>query len=138
MVNRFEKRMDATVVENVDFTDVKDGEYKGVYDLRIVSAHVIVGVKDGRVTQIDVKKHDHGPGYGAEAVAERVIEKQSLDVDAVSKATASSTVVLKAIELALRKGLVRKAEIMQTDSSDTISADTAGQRIKPLRKRNQH
>ena len=54
---------------------------------------------------IDVLKHMHGKGYGAEALAQRAVEAQSLDVDAVSGASGSSKAMRKAIENALRKGL---------------------------------
>jgi uncharacterized protein with FMN-binding domain len=49
--------------------------------------------------------HGHGPNHGADALLPRVIDAQSLAVDAVSGSTYSSKVVLKAIETALKKGL---------------------------------
>ena len=54
---------------------------------------------------IEVLKHSHGPGHGAGAIIDRVIAAQSLKVDAVSGASLSSKVMLKAIEKALEKGL---------------------------------
>jgi len=63
-----------------------------------------VTVKDGAITGIDLIRHVHGPDHGAEQILVRVMERQSLRVDAVSGSTTSSKVVLKAIESALQKG----------------------------------
>ena len=92
-------------IQNIVFQNVGDGTYEGYQDNKIVTAKVRVSVKDGRVADIQLLQHAHGPQHGAEAIVARVLEEQSLRVDAVSGATYSSKVVLKAIELALRKGL---------------------------------
>ena len=67
----------------------------------------MVGVQRarGRITDIVMLSHGHGPNHGADALLPRVIDAQSLAVDAVSGSTYSSKVVLKAIETALKKGL---------------------------------
>jgi hypothetical protein len=62
-------------------------------------------VKTGAITAITVLDHSHGPGHGSDAIIDRVIAAQSLDVDVVSGATLSSKVILKAIETALEKGM---------------------------------
>jgi len=61
-------------------------------------------VHGGAVTDIVLVRHFHGPDHGAEEILGRVVEAQSLRVDAVSGSTYSSKVVLAAIETALRKG----------------------------------
>ena len=91
--------------ENIDITKVRDGAYKGERKLFPITATVRVKVAGGRVMSIDVLKHMHGKGYGADAFAQRVVEAQSLDVDAVSGDSGSSKAMRKAIENALRKGL---------------------------------
>ena len=93
------------VVTDISPTSVKDGTYEGEQHSGLVSARVEVVVKNGAVTEIKVLDHRHGPGHGAEAIVDRVIAAQSLNVDAVSGATSSSKVMLKAIETALQKGL---------------------------------
>ena len=93
------------VVPPINPASVRDGTYQGEQAGTLVSAKVEVAVKDGTITEIKVLTHRHGPGHGADAIVDRVIAAQSLQVDAVSVATSSSKVMLKAIETALRKGL---------------------------------
>jgi uncharacterized protein with FMN-binding domain len=97
--------MKRITVEPVDLGAVRDGTYEGSQDFTMVTADVRVTVAGGRITDIALLKHTHGPKHGADAITARVIEKQSLEVDAVSGSTYSSKVVLKAIETALKKGL---------------------------------
>jgi uncharacterized protein with FMN-binding domain len=97
------------VVADVSPTAVRDGTYQGEQDNGLVAAKVEVVVKDGAITAIRVLMHRHGPGHGADAIIDRVVAAQSLNVDAVSGATSSSKVMLKAIETALKKGGVGSA-----------------------------
>ena len=97
--------MGAMTFKSIDITKVRDGVYMGECSLFPVTAVVKIKVEGGRVTSIDVMKHMHGKGYGADVLASRVIETQSLEVDAVSGASGSSKAMRKAIENALRKGL---------------------------------
>ena len=93
------------VVSNINPTSVRDGTYQGEQKSNLVTAKVEVVVKDGTIMAIKVLTHRHGPGHGADAIIDRVIAAQSLQVDAVSGATSSSKVMLKAIETALEKGM---------------------------------
>ena len=88
-------------VAKVDLNTVEDGVYSGSYSAFPVSAEVNVTVKDHKITEIDLIKHDNGQGTPAEVIPGRVVEAQSLQVDSVSGATYSSRVILKAIEDAL-------------------------------------
>jgi uncharacterized protein with FMN-binding domain len=90
-----------STVKHIDITALEDGVYKGSYGTFPVSAEVRVTVKGQRITGIDLLKHNNGQGAPAEVIPSRVVEAQSLDVDAVSGATYSSKVILKAIEKAL-------------------------------------
>lgn len=90
-----------TVKETIDFTQLLDGHYQGSYDNGLVAAEVETTVEDGKVTAIQLVKHQNGFGEPAEALIDRVLEQQSLSVDIVSGATFSSETILKAIELAL-------------------------------------
>lgn len=94
-------------LEPVTVSSVKDGDYEFYADYSIVTAKVLVSVKSGTITDIKLLEHKHGPGkeHGAEKIIDRVLEKQSLSVDAVAGATTSSKIILKAIESALKKGL---------------------------------
>jgi uncharacterized protein with FMN-binding domain len=92
-------------VTTVTPASVRDGTYLGECATTLVSAKVEVAVKDSAIKAIKVLEHSHGPGHGADAIVDRVIAAQSLQVDAVSGSTRSSKVMLKAIENALEKGL---------------------------------
>jgi uncharacterized protein with FMN-binding domain len=100
----FVKKIERFTIDDVDVATVRDGEYRGVVRILPVTATVRVAVTAGAITGIDLLRHFHGPDHGAEQILGRVIERQSLAVDAVSGSTYSSKVVLKAIELALKKG----------------------------------
>ena len=101
----FTEKINALTVENVAPSMVKDGTYEGAESILPVSADVRVTVAAGRITSIAMISSSHGPGHGADAILDRVVAKQSLEVDAVSGATYSSKVVRKAIENALEKGV---------------------------------
>lgn len=88
-----------------DLSGMPDGVYQGSYHVikTPVSAAVDVTLLDGTLKAIEIKKHVSSPvGKKAEKIIERIIAAQSLDVDAVSGATASSTAILKAVENALQ------------------------------------
>ncbi|MCE1196216.1 FMN-binding protein [bacterium] len=79
-----------------------NGVYTGSYDGGLVKATVSVALAAGRITSIKIVKHDCSPiGKKGEAIVDRVVERQTLQVDVVSGATGSSKVLLKAIEIAL-------------------------------------
>ena len=46
-------------------------------------------------------QHDNGLGSSAESIVNDIIEKQSLDIDAIAGATVSSKCILKAVENAI-------------------------------------
>lgn len=91
----------AIPVETPDVGRLADGRYEGYYDGGMVKVRVAVTVAAGKIVTIEILEHDCGMGKPAEAIVNTVIAAQSLDVDAVSGATHSSRVILKAIELAL-------------------------------------
>jgi uncharacterized protein with FMN-binding domain len=99
------EEIDKLTIENVSVSEVKDGTYQASENYFPVTAEVVVSVAGGRISDIKLLKHSHGPNHGADSIIDRVMEKQSLQVDAVSGATYSSKVVLKAIESALKQGL---------------------------------
>ena len=84
---------------------VPDGTYGGSYDAGLTRVELETTVREGRITSIEILRHDKGKGKKAESIVEDVIREQSLDVDAISGATISSKVILKAAEHSLRKGL---------------------------------
>lgn len=103
-VNGYKEKVQAIEIGTVNLDNVKDGEYKGSCNVDFIEAEVLVKVKAHKIDKIDILKHKNGKGKPAEAIVDKVIDKQSLQVDAISGATNSSKVILKAIEDALNKG----------------------------------
>ena len=97
----FKAEMENLKINDVEFASVADGAYTGSYETKLVGAEVLVKAGSGRITQIDIIKHNHGKGKAAEAITGTVVKWQTLMVDTVSGATYSSKVILKAIENAL-------------------------------------
>lgn len=75
----------------------KDGVYSGEVYTGIVNV-----LEDGKITAVDIVRHDNGKGSPAEIIVDRIIDAQSLKVDLISKATYSSKAILKAVENALQ------------------------------------
>lgn len=88
-------------VSNVSLDIIDDGTFEGNYSVFPVTVKINVTVKGHKITEILILRHINGQGGKAEAIIDRVIEKQSLQVDIISGATYSSKVILKAIENAL-------------------------------------
>ena len=97
----YKKAVKETTFRNLDISNVPDGVYVGEYDVDFVYAKVEITVRNGAITNIDILEHKNGRGSSAEVVADRIVEEQKIDVDAVSGATNSSTVIKKAVENAV-------------------------------------
>ena len=100
-LREYQEQVDAIVIEDVDLQQVPDGRHFGIYETNLVSAEVVVTVLNNRIHNIEILRHATGRGTSGEAVKDRVVEAQSLDVDTVARATASSKIILKAKEDAL-------------------------------------
>jgi uncharacterized protein with FMN-binding domain len=88
----------------VDLASVAPGIYRGEYEAGPVKAVVSVEVAGGRIQSIEILEHRNLLGRKAERqIPSRVLNAQSVQVDTVSRATASSMVILKAIEIALSR-----------------------------------
>ena len=98
------KALSGMAIAQIDFNQVANGTFTGSYTVFPVSAKVSVTVKDHKVTAIELLEHKNGQGTKAEAIPDRVLSAQSLQVDSVAGATYSSKVILKAIENALLTG----------------------------------
>jgi len=88
-----------------DLTDKPDGTYQGEYSVpgTPVSVTLVVTVESENLSFIKIIKHISSPiGKKAEKIIDSIIARQSLDIDAVSGATASSKGILKAVENALK------------------------------------
>jgi len=88
-----------------DLTQIADGTYRGNYDLSGTPVKVTLDViiQNSKITKIEMVKHFCSPfGKKAEKITDRIIERQSLDVDVISGATGSSKAILKAVENAVQ------------------------------------
>ena len=99
----FNREIEAIEIQNVRFVEIEDGVYEGSHQVGSISASVRISFTDGEMELLDIE-HEHERGYNAEEIVERVIEERSLRVDAVTGATDSSRVILKAIENAICQG----------------------------------
>ena len=100
----YKEAMAGLTIGNVNLSNVKDGTYTGSYDAKIISAAVRVTVEKGKITDIKLLKHKYDRGGPAVAVLDEIINQQALPVDAISGATNSSKVIMKAVENALNSG----------------------------------
>jgi len=99
-----ENRRDSQVA--VDFSSVPDGTHRGMFTYGAFNFIVDVVAENGKVTNINVvQNRDNQQSRDAAAVLAKIIAAQSLDVDAVSGATATSRALTKAVEDALRQAL---------------------------------
>ncbi len=94
-----------TTFEEINISDVSDGVYIGEYDVNFIYAKVEVTMQNGEITNIDILEHRHERGKTAEAIINKIVDEQRIEVDAISGATNSSTTIKKAVENALKIGL---------------------------------
>ena len=89
---------------DVDVTQVPDGTYEGTGDGFGGDTVVEVVVEGGEIVEINEVSNEDTPEYWEDAwpeIADRIIEAQSMEVDAVTDATASSEGVMEAVVDAL-------------------------------------
>ena len=94
-----------TTFEDINISDIPDGVYVGEYDVDFIYAKVEVTMQNGEITNINILEHRHERGKTAEVITDSIVDEQKIDVDAISGATNSSTVIKKAVENALKNGL---------------------------------
>ncbi len=80
---------------------VPDGAYTGECSVGYIYAKVRVEVRGEKLTEVTILEHRNERGGAAEAVAGAMVQAQNVRVDAVSGATNSSRVIMKAAENAL-------------------------------------
>lgn len=97
-----EDKLAAVELSEVDLSKIEDGIYKGEEKVGLVAAIVEVEVKDNKISSIKLVDHRNWRGKPAEVIIDKVIEEQKINVDTISGATASSKVILKAIENSLK------------------------------------
>ena len=98
----YKQAVKETTFEDINISDIPDGVYVGEYDVDFIYAKVEVTVQNGEITNINILKHRHERGKTAEVITDSIVDEQKIDVDAISGATNSSTVIKKAVENALK------------------------------------
>ena len=104
-VSDYKQAVKETTFEEINISDIPDGVYIGEYDVNFIYAKVEVTVQNGEITNINILEHRHERGKTAEVITDSIVDEQKIDVDAISGATNSSTVIKKAVENALKNGL---------------------------------
>lgn len=89
----------------INIAGLPDGIYQGSASALLVTARVEVTVRAGQILEVKLLDHNHGPGYGAEAICDNIVKTNSPDVDGISGATASSIVIKAAVLEALKSEL---------------------------------
>jgi uncharacterized protein with FMN-binding domain len=101
-----QKKVRDMAIPAIDMTKVSDGTYEGNFTYLNSSCAVEVQVKDHKIVTIKILKNSNtSHAKKAEAVIDRIIQVQSLKVDAVTGATTTSKALMKAVENALVKGM---------------------------------
>lgn len=101
-VTDYKQAVKETTFEEINISDISDGVYIGEYDVNFIYAKVEVTVQNGEITNISILEHRNERGKSAEAITNKIVDEQKTDVDAISGATNSSTVIKKAVENALK------------------------------------
>ena len=101
-VSDYKQAVRETTFEDINISDIPDGVYVGEYDVDFIYAKVEVTVQNGEITNINILEHRHERGKTAEVITDSIVDEQKIDVDAISGATNSSTVIKKAVENALK------------------------------------
>jgi uncharacterized protein with FMN-binding domain len=102
-VNKYQTTVSNMAFSDIDISSIPNGVYEGECNVNYISAKVSVSVKDGVITDLKLLEHKNEKGAMAENIVVDILDKQTINVDAVSGATNSSKVIKKAVENALRR-----------------------------------
>lgn len=102
-----ENESSATTDEAVTKGDYIDGTYEGTSDAGIhPGLKVSVVVENGNITAVNIIEHNETEGIGTvalEKIPALIVEAQSVEVDAVTGASLSSTAIKEAVDKALEQ-----------------------------------
>lgn len=92
----------------LDFGSLNEGTYIGTSIGFGGSIHVEAKIEEGKIVEINAVNHRETSGYFEEpfkTISRKIIKSQSLDVDAISGATATSRGFINAIKVAISQAL---------------------------------
>lgn len=92
--------------KNLEGLRLKDGIYIGEASTFMVSAKTEIEVANGKISKIVILEHKTGKGKKAESIIDEIIKKQSTNVDVVTGATTSSTIIQNSVNNAVKKALI--------------------------------
>lgn len=102
------ERVRSLTIENINLAEVKDGEYRGGFSYgEKTNIKVVVTVEAGEIVTFDIVENG-STDYAKKAavgIKKEILKQQINNVDIVSGATTTSKAILKAVEIALNKGL---------------------------------
>ncbi len=104
-VSHMKKQLNGFDKTGIEISQVQDGVYEGKSETDLVKVEVRVTVLNGEISDIEILKHECGLGKPAEEMIPEMIQKNDVEVDAISSATFSSEVIKDAIRNALRNGI---------------------------------
>lgn len=105
MITNQNKQIKRLEFDDIDMSKVVDGNYEGRAETSLVKATVSVTVVNHEITEIKILRHENGKGKAAEGIVGDMVEGNTYDVDAISGATVSSTVIKNAVYKALITGM---------------------------------
>ena len=130
-VNHMKKQVNSFDRTRIEISQVQDGVYEGKSETDLVKVEVRVTVSNGEITNIDLLKHECGLGKPAEEMIPTMIQKNDVEVDAITSATYSSEVIKDAIRNALRNGIeyvepgnAQPTQIEEDKPKETIKEET--------------
>lgn len=100
-INASLKDLADSQIEPVDLALIADGRYLGMFETLPIKVTVEVDVKDQRLSDIRILRHENGKGKAAEDIVSAMLEQQRVDVDVIAGATYSSKAIQKAVTQAL-------------------------------------
>lgn len=100
-INASLKDLADSQIEPVDLALIADGRYRGMFETLPIKVTVEVDVKDQRLSDIRILRHENGKGKAAEDIVSAILEQQRVDVDVIAGATYSSKAIQKAVTGAL-------------------------------------
>ncbi len=99
--NQYVMKIQSIEIESMTADGIPDGSYIGDYDAGYIYAKVQVDVVNEQITEVIILEHRNERGESAGTIVEQMVINQNLQVDAISGATNSSLVIMKAAENAL-------------------------------------
>lgn len=103
-LSTYQSQIKNTEIHNMNLKNISDGNYVGEYDVGYIYAKVEVNIKSGKIMKVTLLEHRNERGKKAETITDTIVNQQKIKVDAVSGATNSSKVIMKAVENAISEG----------------------------------